>query len=157
MSRTAPSISAATSLVVCSAQIGAVLTRIVSAAASARRAWPPMLRAVSQIAISSAAATSTIAAPTAIQRRQAAQSSASLIGVLPACAVVEVVAPVPGAVAAPEPVLLPRRASRLLRAQVLPDRVEELDRAVGNRLRLHVSPAARDLLTHVPAVLAGGL
>src|SRR5215470_7111738 len=115
-----------------------------------------MLRAVSQIVMSKAAATRITTTATSIQRRQAAQSSASPIGVLPSCAAVVVVAPVSRAIASPEALLLAGWPARLLRSQVLPHVVEELHRAIRRRLRLDVRPAARHLPCHVPAVLAVG-
>src|SRR5262249_23405308 len=115
-----------------------------------------MLRAVSQIVTSRAAATRITTTATSIQRRQAAQSSASPIGVLPSCAAVVVVAPVSRAIATPEALLLAGWPARLLGSQVLPHVVEELHRAIRRRLRLDVRPAARHLPCHVPAVLAIG-
>src|SRR5262245_38163617 len=116
-----------------------------------------MLRAVSQIVTSKAAATTITTTATSIQRRQDAQSSASPIGVLPSCAAVVAVAPVPRAIAAPEALLLAGWPARLLGSQVLPHVVEELHRAIRRRLRLDVRPAARHFPRHVPAVLTVGL
>src|SRR5262249_35441059 len=116
-----------------------------------------MLRAVSQIVTSRAAATRITTTATSIQRRQAAQSSASPIGVLPSCAAVVVVAPISRAIATPEALLLAGWPARLLGSQVLPHVVEELHRAIRRRLRLDVRPAARHFPRHVPAVLTVGL
>src|SRR5262249_16345603 len=93
---------------------------------------------------------------TSIQRRQAAQRSASPIGVLPSCAAVVVVAPVSRAIAAPEALLLAGWPARLLGSELLPHLVAEVHRAVRRRLRLGGRPAARPLLCHVPAGLAVG-
>src|SRR5215470_6279215 len=116
-----------------------------------------MLRAVSQIVTSKAAATRITTVATSIQSRQAAQSSASPIGVLPGCAAVVVVAPGSRAVPTPEPLLLAGRSTGLLGSQVLPHVVEELHRPVRRRLRLDVRPPARHLTGHVPAVLTIGV
>src|SRR5215468_10777381 len=116
-----------------------------------------MLRAVSQIVTSKAAATRITTTATSIQRRQVAQSSASPIGVLPSCAAVVVVAPISRAIAAPEPLLLIRWPARLLGSPVLPHAVEELHHPVGRCLRLDVRPSARHLTRHIPAVLTVGL
>src|SRR5262245_3269540 len=115
-----------------------------------------MLRAVSQIVTSKAAATRITTAATTIQSRQAAQSSASPIGVLPGCAAVVVVAPVPRPIRSPEPLLLTSGPAGLLGSQVLPHAVEELHGPVRRRLHLHVRPAARHLTHHVPTVLTVG-
>src|SRR4029453_16622378 len=116
-----------------------------------------MLRAVSQIVTSRPAATSTMAEATSIHRRQAAHRSALVMGVLPAGALVDVVASVAGSIAAPEAILLPGRPSGLLGAHVLPLGVEELDRLVRERLGLDVRPSAGNLAGDVPAMLAIGL
>src|SRR5262252_6984614 len=116
-----------------------------------------MLRAVSQIVTSKAAATRITTTATSIQRRQVAQSSASPIGALPSCAAVVVIAPVSRAIAAPEPLLLIRWPARLLGSPVLPHAVEELHHPVGRCLRLNVRPPARHLTRHVPALLTVGL
>src|SRR5215467_10808164 len=116
-----------------------------------------MLRAVSQIVTSKAAATRITTTATSIQRRQAAQSSASPIGVLPSCAAVVVVAPVSRPIASPEPALLTGWPAGLLGTKVLPHVVEKLHRPVRRRLRLNVRPPARHLAGHVPAVLSVGL
>src|SRR5262245_32223536 len=116
-----------------------------------------MLRAVSQIVTSNAAATRITPAATTIQSRQAAQSSASPIAVLPACAAVDVVAPVSRAIPTPEPLLLAGRPAGLLGSQVLPHAVRELHGPVRRGLRLDVCPAARHLTHNVPTVLAVGL
>src|SRR5215813_4779293 len=108
-----------------------------------------MLRAVSQIVTSNAAATRITTTATSIQRRQDAQSSASPIGVLPSCAAVVVVAPISRAIATPEALLLAGWPARLLGSQVLPHVVEELHRAIRRRLRLDVRPAARHFPGHV--------
>src|SRR5215475_804614 len=154
MSRTVSRSCSATSLVVCSSQIARVLSRMASAARSARPAWSAMLRAVSQMVTSSAAATRTTAPPTSIHSRQAVHSSTLVMPILAPRALVEVVVAVAGPIDAPEAIVLARRAPRLLGAHLLPLRVEELDRPVGQRLRLHAGPAARNVLQDVPAVLA---
>src|SRR4030095_518622 len=157
MSRTVSRSSSATSFVVLRAQIARVLSRIASRATTARRAWPAILRAVSQIVTSKAAATRMTTAATSIQIRQAAHRSALVIAVLPGRAPVYVVLAITWAVCSPEAVLPAGRPPRLLGPQVLPHAVEELDRPVGCRLRLDMGPAARHLPRHVPAVLPVGL
>src|SRR5262249_19511327 len=154
MGRTVSRRSRATSFVVCSSQIGWVLARIASAAARARRAWDAMLSAVSQMVTSSAAATAMTTAAIAIQKPQAAQRSASVIGALPRRAPVEVVAPDARAVAAPEAIPLGGRAAGLLRSLGLPHVVEELHHPIGGGLRRHPGPPARHLPEDVPAMLA---
>src|SRR5262245_33153910 len=116
-----------------------------------------MLRAVSQIVISSAAATTTTAAATIIHSHHAAHRSALVMTVLASRALVEIVGPRAGAIDTPEPLAFSGRPARLLRAHVLPLLVEEVNHPVRHRLGLHVRPPARDLLQHVPAVLAIGL
>src|SRR6185312_15462890 len=116
-----------------------------------------MLRAVSQMVTSNAAATAMTTAATSIQNRQAAQSSASVIGILPGDALIEVVASVPRAVSAPEALLLAGWPARLLRSHVLPHVVEELHRPVGHGLCLDVRPSAWHVLQDVPPMLAVGL
>src|SRR5262245_27041843 len=116
-----------------------------------------MLRAVSQMVTRSAAATRTIALATSIQSRQAVHTSAPVMLVLAPRALVEVVVPVARPIDTPEAVLLAGRPPGLLGAHPLPLRVEELDRSVRQRLRRHVSPAARHLVQDVPAMLAVGL
>src|SRR4030095_10620882 len=113
-----------------------------------------MLRAVSQIVRSSAAATAMMTVATSIQRRQAAQSSALVMGVLTRGALVDVVLPGAWSVHAPEAILLARRAPGFLRREVLPLAIEEFDRLVGKCLSLHVRPAARYLAGDVPPMLA---
>src|SRR5262250_3321398 len=115
-----------------------------------------MLRAMSQIVTSRAAATRITTTATSIQRRQDAQSSASPISVLPSCAAVVVVAPVSRAIATPEALLLAGWPARLLGPKMLPHVVEELHRAICRRLRLNVRPPARHFAGHVPAVLTVG-
>src|SRR5438093_8117937 len=101
-----------------------------------------MLRAVSQIVTSSAAATAMTAAATSIQRRQAAQRSALVMGVLARGALIYIVFPVARPVHAPEAVFLTWRAPGFLRGELLPLGVEELHGLVGERLCLHVRPSA---------------
>src|SRR5262245_2575743 len=113
-----------------------------------------MLRAVSQMVTSSAAATAMMTVATSIQRRHEAQRSALVMGVLTRGALVDVVLPGAWSVHAPEAILLARRAPGFLRCEVLPLAVEEFDRLVGKCLSLHVSPAARYLTGNVPAMLA---
>src|SRR4030095_11767719 len=126
-------------------------------AAPAPRACHALLRAVSQTVPSRAAATRTMTDATSIQIRQAAQRSASVIGVLPGRGAVEVVAPIAGTIGAPETLLLGGASASLPRPPVLPRAVEELDRPVGRGLRLDVRPPARHLVRHVPTMLAIGL
>src|SRR5262245_4269505 len=154
MSQTVSRICSATSLVVCSSQIARVLSRIASAALRARVAWLAMLRAVSQMVTSRAAATAMMTVATSIHRRHAAQRSALVMAVLTCRAPVDVVLPVTRAVYAPEPVSLTGRPPGFFRSEVLPLAVEELHGLVGKRLRLHVGPSAGHVARDVPAVLA---
>ena len=104
-----------------------------------------------------AAATAMMTVATSIHRRHAAQRSALVMAVLTCRASVDVVLPITRAVHAPEAVSLTGRPPGFLRGEVLPLAVEELDRLVGERLRLYVSPSAGNLCGDVPAVLAIGL
>src|SRR5262245_40944858 len=113
-----------------------------------------MLRAVSQMVTSSAAATAMMTVATSIQRRHEAQRSALVMGVLTRGALIDVVLPGAWSVHAPEAIFLARRAPWFLRSKVLPLAVEEFDRLVGDRLSLHVGPSARHLAGDVPTMLA---
>src|SRR5262249_24627806 len=153
ISQTVSRICSATSLVVWSSQITRVLSRIASAALSARPASAAIRRAVSQIVTRSAAATTMMTVATPIHTRHAAQRSALVIGVLASGARVVVILPVARPVDAPEAIFLAGRSAGFLRGEVLPLAVEELDGFVGERLGLNVCPAARHFTGDVPAVL----
>src|SRR5690242_18272547 len=112
-----------------------------------------MLRAVSQIVTSRAAATAMTTVATTIHMRHAAQRSALVMGVLACGTLVVVVVPVARPVHAPEAIFLARRTSGFLRSEVLPLAVKELDRLVGERLRLHVGPSTRHFAGDIPAML----
>src|SRR5689334_6155006 len=116
-----------------------------------------MLRAVSHIVMSRPAAMRMITAATNIQSRHAAQSSALVMAILTARALVQVILAVAGPVDTPKTILFTRRPARLLGREMLPLFIEEVDRLVSQRLGLHVRPAARHLVQHVPATLAIGL
>src|SRR5262249_12318990 len=133
ISHTVSRICSATSLVVWSSQITRVLSRIASAALSARVAWAAMLRAVSQVGTRRAAATAMMTVATTIHRRHAAHRSAFVMSVLASGALVVVVLPVARSVHAPESIFLARRSSWFLRREVLPLVVEELDCLISER------------------------
>src|SRR6476620_5735794 len=69
---------------------------------------------------------------------------------------VVIVAAGPWPIATPETTLRTGRPPRLLRAEVLPLLVEELDRLIHHRLVLHVRPATRNMAKNVPSMLAIG-
>src|SRR5262249_9496598 len=112
-----------------------------------------MLRAVSQIVTSNAAATRITTAAIPTQTRHRVQSSASVMAILLGRALVQIVPAASRSIDAPETFLLVRAPPRPLRAHMLPLRVEILDRLVHRGLRLDVRPAARHLAEHVPAML----